>query len=134
MYIQPINYSVNMQGGPSPKGDPKSWRKFLDKIQQKIIDTVPEKTFNDLGKRKEWELINKKISHPATNRLIMGATALATQPAIDYYNHRVDKETREISRNRTIAKIIVGTGVGMAVRGSCYELVKKMTDIKGIKK
>ena len=61
----------------------------------------------------------------------MGATALATQPAIDYYNHKVDQETREISRNRTIAKILVGTLVGIIVRGSCYKLVQKMTDLVG---
>ena len=72
---------------------------------------------------------DKTLSNPAKNRLIMGATALLTQPAIDYYNHRVDDETRTVSRNRTIAKILAGTTVGIAVRGSCYKLVEKMTNL-----
>ena len=133
MYIQPISYNVNMQGKtprlPENKG---AWKKTVDKIKQKIIDVLPEKTFEDSAKNvTNWSKWNEKISHPATNRFIMGATALATQPAIDYYNHKVDKETREVSRNRTIAKILAGVSVGMAVRGSCYELVAKMTNIHG---
>jgi hypothetical protein len=63
----------------------------------------------------------------------MGATAIMSQPTIDYYNKKVDEDTRVIARNRTIAKIIVGTLVGIAVRGSSYELVRKMTNINGIK-
>jgi hypothetical protein len=62
----------------------------------------------------------------------MGATALLTQPTIDYYNHRVDDETRTVSRNRTVAKIVAGTLVGMfVVRGPVYKLVEKMTNVKG---
>jgi hypothetical protein len=60
----------------------------------------------------------------------MGATALVTQPTIDYYNHKVDKETREVSRLRTISKILAGTAVGIVVRGSCYRVVEKMTNFK----
>ena len=63
------------------------------------------------------------------NRGIMGATALISQPTIDYYNHRVDDETRTVSRNRTIAKIIAGSLVGMfVVRGPVRNLVKRMTN------
>ena len=54
--------------------------------------------------------------------------------AIDYYNHRVDEETRTVSRNRTIAKILAGTAVGALVRGSCFKLIEKTTDIKSKKK
>ena len=61
----------------------------------------------------------------------MGATAIVTQPLIDINNKKVDEETRRISRNRTIAKILVGTGVGICIRGSCYELVQKMTNLEG---
>ena len=133
MYIQPISYSVNMQGKPPglPK-DKGTWKKAVDKIKQKVLDSLPEKTITETAKNVEiWNKLNNDASHPAINRLIMGASALATQPVIDYYNHKVDKETREVSRNRTIAKILVGTGVGMLVRGSCFELVKKMTNING---
>lgn len=133
MNIQPISNNVNMQGkSPGLPKDNGAWRKAVDKLKQKVIDLLPEKTFEDSAKNvQNWQKWNNNASHPAINRLIMGATALTTQPAIDYYNHKVDKETREISRNRTIAKILVGTGVGIAVRGACYELVDKMTNIKG---
>ena len=49
-------------------------------------------------------------------RIILGATALATQPFFDYYNKNVDEDTRKVSTARTIAKIIAGTAVGIAVR------------------
>ena len=136
MYIHQINssYNVNMYGAP-PKPNPKSgkggirgaWKRF----KQKVLDTLPNKDFNDSARNlKKWEDYDKILSRPAENRLIMGATALVTQPAIDYCNHKVDEETREISRNRTIAKIVVGTAVGMLVRGSSYKLVEKMTNIR----
>ena len=41
------------------------------------------------------------------------------------------KSNNIIVSNRTIAKILAGTSVGIVVRGSCYSLVEKMTDIKG---
>lgn len=49
-------------------------------------------------------------------RIILGSTALATQPFFDYYNKKVDEDTRKISAARTVAKIIAGTAVGIAVR------------------
>lgn len=133
MYIQPVNNNINMQAKPPSNGKNKNvWRKTVDYIKQKILDVSPEKTFSDANNKVEtWNKWNKNLTHPATNRLIMGVTALATQPVIDYSNHKVDKETREISRNRTIAKIVAGTTVGIAVRGACFELVSSMINIKG---
>lgn len=125
MYIQPNYNNVNMRGSEKNSG-------FWKRLKQKALDAVPESTFKDGTKKvAKWKKYDEAASNPAKNRLIMGVTALATQPAIDYYNHKVDKETREVSRNRTIAKILAGTLVGIAVRGSCYNLVKKMTNIKG---
>ncbi len=125
MYIQPNYNNVNMRGSEKNSG-------FWKRLKQKAFDAIPNSTFKDGTKRvAKWKKYDEGASHPAKNRLIMGLTALATQPAIDYYNHRVDEETREVSRNRTLAKILAGTLVGIAVRGSCYELVRKMTDIKG---
>lgn len=49
-------------------------------------------------------------------RIALGATALATQPFFDYFNKNVDEDTRKVSTARTIAKIIAGTAVGIAVR------------------
>lgn len=62
-----------------------------------------------------------------TNRLIMGASALAIQPWIDFSNKDVDDETRKFSVSKTIAKIIVGTATGIAVRTWCINQMKKFT-------
>lgn len=125
MYIQPNQNNVNMYGSAKK---PNFWKR----LKQKAMDALPERTFNDNPKRVDkWRKFDERLSRPAENRLIMGATAILTQPTIDYYNHKVDQETREVSRCRTIAKIIAGTIVGISVRGSCYSLVKKMTNIKG---
>lgn len=56
-----------------------------------------------------------KIAGPE-NRLILGVSALASQPFIDYYNKNVDKKTRKYSVCKTISKIIIGTTVGVIVR------------------
>lgn len=124
MKIQPEANNIAMSGW--------SWSSFKNSIKQRVIDAVPESTIKDGTKRVEkWKYFDEKMSKPAENRFIMGATAMVTQPVIDYNNHKVDQETRRVSRNRTIAKILAGTGVGMIVRGSCYSLVKKMTDVNG---
>lgn len=68
--------------------------------------------------------IGEHVSSPE-QRLLLGATALATQPFIDYNNKNVDENTRMISVARTLAKIIAGTVVGVAVRSGCIHLVKK---------
>lgn len=128
MYIQPDYNNVNMYGAKNKPG-------FWKRIKQKALDAIPSSTFKDGSKRIEnWKKYDEILSRPAENRLIMGATALLTQPTIDYYNHKVDEETREISRNRTIAKIVAGTAVGILVRGSSYKLIKNMTNIKSAKK
>ena len=120
-------------GKPKSNKPPKSaWEKFREKIGQKLLDAVPEKTLKD-GNSKT-DKFDSLLSRPDVNRLIMGATALLTQPTIDYYNHRVDEETRVVSRNRTMAKIIAGTSVGIVVRGLCYQAIDKMTNLKGTKK
>ena len=130
------NYNISMQGkGPHTKVPDKSIRKFKDKVKQIFIDLIPEKTFS--GEKAETDSYvntNNILSRPHVNRIIMGTTALMTQPFIDLYNPNVDEETRKVSMYRTIAKIIAGTAVGTLVRGSCYKLVATMTDIEGTKK
>ena len=125
MNIQPNYDSVSMHG--------KNWNSITDRIMQKILDAVPTATAKESAKKLErWKKTDDVISRPAQNRGILGATALITQPAIDYYNHRVDEETRTVSRNRTIAKIIAGTAVGMfVVRGPIYKAIVNMTDLNG---
>lgn len=70
----------------------------------------------------DW--VGKYVSSPE-QRLLLGATALATQPFIDYNNKNVDENTRMISVARTLAKIIAGTAVGVGVRYGCIKLAEK---------
>ena len=126
MYVQNITNDIAFQGG---FGD------FWRRVGQKAIDTLPEITLKN-GKKTEAIVrkLEAEMPKPHINRLIMGATAIVTQPVIDYHNHKVDEETRSVARNRTIAKIIAGTGVGIGVRKICYDLTQKMTDVNGVKK
>ena len=88
--------SYNNYSSPSfgKGGNSGIWKNF----KQKIVNIIPEKTFEN--KVEKWDKFNHFMAKPAENRAIMGITAILTQPAIDYYNHRVDEETREVSRNR----------------------------------
>lgn len=70
--------------------------------------------------------IGEKINSPE-QRLILGATALATQPFIDLNNKKADKETRAVSVARTIGKIIAGTLVGVAVRAGSIAAIKRFS-------
>lgn len=126
MYINSVNndYNVSMYGKNN---------NLLRRFEQWLLDKSPSHTSKESAKSiKNWNKWTYATSDPTWNRGIMGVTALLTQPTIDYYNHRVDDETRTVSRNRTIAKIVAGTLVGMfVVRGPVYKLVEKMTNVKG---
>ncbi len=78
--------------------------------------------------------VGQHVSSPQ-QRLILGATALMSQPFIDLYNRKVDEETRKVSALRTIAKIIAGTTTGYFVRYGCNLAVEKFINapIKGQK-
>ena len=67
-------------------------------------------------------------------RLIMGVTALFTQPFIDLNNKRVNEDTRLMSFSRTLAKIVVGTTVGVLVRKECIKFAHKYTKMVSIDK
>ena len=134
MNITPVNSNnVSMQGNNK---NPNWFKRQIRRVGQKLLDMSPSHTSKDNRETiKKWDKTKDWVSHPMWNRGIMGVTALLTQPSIDYYNHRVDDETRTVSRNRTIAKIIAGTLVGMfVVRGPVHKIVEKMTDISGSKK
>ena len=66
--------------------------------------------------------IGQKISSPQ-NRLILGATALMSQPFIDLHNRKVDEDTRKVSAARTVAKILAGTTTGFLVRYGCIKAI-----------
>lgn len=73
------------------------------------------------------------ISSPQ-NRVILGATALMSQPFIDLHNRNVDEETRKVSAARTVAKIIAGTSTGFLVRYYSIKAVDALTKTENIKK
>ena len=72
--------------------------------------------------------IGQKWTSPQ-QRLITGVTALMTQPFIDYKNKDVDEKPRKASVARTIAKIVVGTATGFAVRYACIKGIKYMSKL-----
>ena len=128
MNIQPIQSSnISATGSPGKKS---AWEALKVRAKQYLLDALPEATFKDSpDKLKRWDKIDKFVSRPAENRAIMGTTALMTQPWIDSRNSDVNSDTRWMSRNRTIAKIVAGMSVGILVRGGVYKFVERFTDV-----
>ncbi len=98
-------------------------------IGKRIYDAIPN--FNPIANEKTIERIAKfgKKCSSAEQRLILGATAIVMQPAIDARNKSVDEKTRKVSVARTIAKVIAGTLTGFAIRKACI----KAMDLKMFK-
>lgn len=121
MYVQPISNSNNiaMHG---------KWGRF----KQYLFDKLPDATLKNPAEK--LEKVTDIITRPGPNRAIMGATAIMIQPAIDASNKKIDKKTRDLSVCRTIAKIFVGTAVGILVRHKAYKFVEKRTLLNGIDK
>ncbi len=90
--------------------------------REKLPTISNPKTINTI----DW--IGKKLSS-AENRLILGASALLSQPFIDASNKDVDKETRRYSICRTIAKIIAGTVTGYSIRKLCIKSIDAFTKL-----
>lgn len=90
-------------------------KNYYNKIPS--FSVAKDKTINSVA------YIGRKWTSPQ-QRVIMGATAIVTQPFIDAHNHKVDDETRRASVARTIAKIIVGTTTGFIVRALCIKGIK----------
>lgn len=95
---------------------------FRGSFYDKFIKSLPNK---DIKGAEKLNKIGQALASPHWNRLTLGAAALTTQPLIDFYNPKVDKDTAIISSLRTMAKIIACTAVGFVVRGSCYKLANK---------
>lgn len=95
-------------------------------LKSRLFGLLPNITIN---KYKGLERLGTTIARPDVGRAILGATALCTQPFIDFYNRRVDEETAGVSTCRTIAKIIACSGVGIAVRWSSLKLVNLFTNL-----
>lgn len=102
----------------------KSATSHLSGIRNRLFDLIPNTTVNTPEKFNKMGVV---LSRPDVNRLIMGATALLTQPLIDYYNPNVDEDTAKTSTCRTIGKIVAGTAVGCGVRSLCFYTTKLLT-------
>ena len=87
-----------------------------------IAGVMPTVTVRGERANKIITWIGKNISSPE-NRLILGVTALMSQPFIDLHNRKVDEETRKVSAARTVAKIIAGTLTGVLVRKGCIKAI-----------
>lgn len=85
-------------------------------------------TVSNPNKIKFVEWAGKNLSSPE-NRLILGVSALLTQPFIDAANHKVDQETRRVSICRTVAKIIACTTTGVLIRKGCIKGIDAFTKL-----
>ncbi|MFI3300469.1 MAG: hypothetical protein R3Y28_03520 [Candidatus Gastranaerophilales bacterium] len=98
-------------------------QKGVDTAKQTVVDSFPEITVSSEKSIENIKKFGQKISSPE-QRVILGATALATQPFIDANNKRVDEKTRKVSVARTIAKILVATTTGYLTRKGCITAIK----------
>lgn len=87
-----------------------------------IAGVVPGMTVRSNRANKAISWIGKKISSPQ-NRLILGVSALMSQPFIDLNNKKIDEDTRKVSAARTVAKIIAGTLTGVLIRAGCIKAI-----------
>ena len=97
-------------------------------VRNKIANCVPNLTVKNQKVIKTIDWIGEKISSPQ-NRLILGVSALMSQPFIDLNNKKVDEETRKVSAARTVAKIIAGTLTGFTIRYACIKSINAFTKL-----
>lgn len=97
---------------------------------QRTLDILPDSTYSNPKVINDIKKIGEEISS-AEQRLILGASALISQPFIDARNKKVDEKTRKVSVARTIAKILVGTFTGYFVRKGCIKAIKTLSQIPG---
>lgn len=107
----------------------------LNKVQQRGFDILPNVTCGEGRVTNVIKKAGEKISS-AEQRLILGASALMSQPFIDAKNKNVDEKTRKVSVARTIAKIVAGTFTGFVIRKACIKSIKALSHIpqKGVPK
>lgn len=91
-----------------------------------VTRVIPKMTVNSEKANNVISWIGDKISSPQ-NRLILGVTALMSQPFIDLHNRKVDEDTRKVSAARTVAKIIAGTATGVLIRSGCIHAIDAFT-------
>lgn len=109
--------------------------KGMSNLQQGIINSIPQTTYTSDKSVSRIGKIGREISS-AEQRLILGASALMSQPFIDAHNRNVDEETRKVSVARTVAKIIAGTFTGYFIRKGCIKAISSWSKLpaKGVPK
>ena len=95
---------------------------FANKAKQRFYDVFANRTVGERAD-KFYKWTGKKISS-AENRLILGFSALLSQPFFDYFNRKQDEKTRLVSACRTVAKIIAGMTTGFLVRKGAIKLIQ----------
>lgn len=100
--------------------------RFSTATKQKVVDAMPRMIISDEKTLNSLKWIGEKVSSPQ-NRLILGVSALLSQPFIDLSNKKVDEDTRKVSTARTVAKIIAGTLTGVAIRSACIHSIDAFT-------
>lgn len=95
---------------------------FTSAWYDNFFEKLPNKQVKNVAK---YNKIGHALASPHWNRLALGVAAISTQPAFDYFNPKVDKDTAAASALRTIAKISVCTSVGFCVRGLAYKAANK---------
>jgi len=103
---------------------------IYNKFQQRVIDCFPSVVYSKPSTVNGIKKTGEKISS-AEQRLILGASALMSQPFIDAHNRSVDEKTRKVSVARTIAKIIAGTTTGFLIRKGCIKAIKAFSKLEG---
>ncbi len=103
---------------------------YYQNVQQKVLNFLPNSEYTSPTSVKFIKNTGEKISS-AEQRLILGASALMSQPFIDSHNRNVDEKTRKVSVARTIAKIIAGTTTGFLIRKGCIKGIKALSQIPG---
>lgn len=98
------------------------------KMRQAFYNCLPNSVVESEKWQKRIKWIGSEISSPE-NRLILGVTALMSQPFIDAKNKAVDEDTRKVSVCRTIAKIIAGTTTGFLIRKGCISAIKNWSKL-----
>lgn len=91
-----------------------------------IFNKFPNRGFKSAKLDNAIQWVGKNISTPE-NRLIIGVSALVSQPFIDLYNKDVDEKTRRVSCARTIGKTVAGIITGVAVRYAGVKLAKNFS-------
>ncbi len=98
--------------------------------ENKTVSTINSANNVSFGSKRQMRTflrwMSKNFSSPQ-QRAVLGVTALCSQPFIDYHNKHVKKEDKPIVVSRTVAKILVGTTIGVFMRHYSIKAVKNFT-------